>query len=78
MHGGKLERRSGNGKLNLERFHKYCSHAVGKDEEAVFLVFWPRFGPVTGPSGHAPSPKLLQNTENPRSAWLQYFFKRSI
>jgi hypothetical protein len=60
----------------LEHFHKNCSHAVGKIKERSFWVlasFWLSHRPQRACSLTQP----CQNTKNPRSAWLQYFFKRS-
>jgi hypothetical protein len=47
------------------------------DKHAVFLGFGVVSAQSQGPLEPAPSPKPRQNAKNPRSAWLQYFFKRS-
>src|SRR5262245_34178643 len=61
----------------LEHFHKYCSHSAKIHLRSGLFGFWLRFGSVTGFLEPAPSPKPRQNTKNPRSECLQYFFKRS-
>jgi hypothetical protein len=59
-----------------ERIKKNCSPAVGEKKGAVFLSFGivsaQSQGSLTCSFAKA-SPKL----KNPRSAWLQFFFKRS-
>jgi hypothetical protein len=60
----------------LEHFRKNCSHADGEREEAVFSSFGFVSAQLQGfqtCSFAKASPKL----KNPRSAWLQFFFKRS-
>ena len=44
----------------LEHFHKCCSDAVGAKGGSGLFGFWLRFGSVTGPLGHASSPKPRQ------------------
>jgi hypothetical protein len=51
--------------LWLEHLKKYYSHAVKRNERAVFFAFWLRFGSVTGLCRHAPSPKPRQNAKIP-------------
>src|SRR5690242_20489200 len=47
------------------------------EKRSGLFEFWLRFGSVTGFFKPAPSPKPCQKLKNPRSKWLQYFFKRS-
>jgi hypothetical protein len=61
---------------SLERFKKYCSHSVEKEEKRSFWVL-ASFRLSYRVFKHAPSPKPRQNTENPRSKWPHYFLKRS-
>jgi hypothetical protein len=67
--------------FSIERIKKSCSPAVG-EERSGFFEFWHRFGSVTGFFKPAPSPKAddrhhSPKLKNPRSAWPQFFFKRS-
>jgi hypothetical protein len=59
-----------------EPFKKYCSHAVGTRQKAVFLGY----GCVSAQSQDVSNLLLRQNfalTQNPRSARPQYFLKGS-
>jgi len=47
------------------------------EKRSGLFEFWLRFGSITGFFKPAPSPKPCQKLKNPRSKWLQYFFKRS-
>jgi hypothetical protein len=58
----------------LEHFHKFCSQAGEARKEAIFLIF----GFVSAQSQAAAGILLRQSlAKNPRSTWLQYFFKYS-
>ena len=61
----------------LEHFQKYCSHVGEERREAVFLVFGFVFAQSQAASGMLLRSSLAKKTKNPRSTWLQYFFKRS-
>src|SRR6202041_3381702 len=61
----------------LEHFHKYCSPAAGQRQASGLFGFGLRFGSVTGFSGTCAFAKASPKPKNPRSAWLQYFFKRT-
>ena len=49
----------------LERFQKYCSHAVRPTGSGLF-DFWLRFRSVTGHCGHAPSLKSRMRDQKPK------------
>jgi hypothetical protein len=66
----------------LERFKKFCSHADGEKERAVFLGFGFVSAQLQGFTNLRLRQRPMigttrQNTKNPRSAWLQNFLKRS-
>jgi hypothetical protein len=59
-----------------EHFHKYCSHAVGEMIKRSFWV-WASFRLSHRPLMACSFAEASPIPKNPRSAWLQYFFKRS-
>jgi hypothetical protein len=60
--------------LQLEHFHKYCSHAVGKDEGAVFLDFGFVLAQSQAAAGmlpHSASPKHQKSSLRMATVFLQ-------
>src|SRR5690349_701575 len=62
---------------SIRAFSKILQPLGNNGKRSGLFGLWLRFGSVTGSFEPAPSPKPLQNAKNPRSEWLQNFFKRS-